>query len=168
MPLSALVPMCVKPLGPNSDTHFVPSEPSRCLDLVSEMHAAVQEEASLYELPLGVVDRLGEGRTVVHGPWSPEECRSTLFPWLKAGWIELIADTNPPSSLTSAAWRGRASRQGAFLVLSADDAATLLNDPQRWILGTADGHVMLSASCRGQAHEYSAWLELAQRTAASS
>jgi hypothetical protein len=49
------------------------------------------------------------------------------------------------------------------LGVSADDAAALLNDPARWVLGTADGHVMLSLTHEGQAHEYPEWLGLAEK-----
>lgn len=141
----------------------VSREPSRWFDPVSEVYASVREEAPLHEFPLGAVDDLGAGRTVVHGPWSAEECQSILIPWLKAGWIELTTDVEPPWSLTSAEWRLRATQQGEFLVLSADDAAKLLNEPERWVLGTADGHAMLSPTHQGQAHGYAEWLELARK-----
>lgn len=128
-----------------------------------EMHAAVWEEAPVHELTLGTVDHLGEDRKVVHGPWTAEECQSVLIPWHAAGWIELIADAEPPGSLAAAEWRLHAARDGAFLVLSIDDAAALLSDSARWVLGTADGHVMLCRTDEGEAHEYPEWLALAER-----
>ena len=139
-------------------------EPSRRLDLVSEMHAAVWEEAPLHELPLGSVDYLGADRTIVHGPWSAQECQSVLIPWHEAGWVEVIADVEPSWSLASAEWQQRAARRGAFLVLSREDATSLLSEPMRWVLGTADGHAMLSPTDEGQAHEHAEWLELAEGT----
>jgi hypothetical protein len=81
-------------------------------------------------------------------------------------WIDLIADVELPWSLTPADWQARASQDGAFLVLSADDAAALLNEPKRWVLGTADG-AMLCRTGEGQAHEYPEWLALAEETAQS-
>ena len=137
-------------------------EHSRWLDLVSEMHAAVWEEAPLHEIPLGVVDHLIGGRKVVHGPWTAAECQGVLIPWHAAGWVHLIADVEPPWSLTPAAWQPRASRDGAFLTLSADDATALLNDPKRWVHGTADGHAMLCRTDEGEAHDYPDWIALAE------
>jgi hypothetical protein len=62
---------------------------------------------------LGTVDHLGADRKVVHGPWSAEECQAVLILWHVTGWIELVADFEPPWSLTPADWQGRASRDGA-------------------------------------------------------
>jgi hypothetical protein len=50
-----------------------------------------------------------------------------------------------------------------FLVLSAGDAAVLLDDPARWVVGTVDGHVMISPTHEGQAREYPEWVGLAER-----
>jgi len=58
-------------------------------------------------------------------------------------------------------------RDGAFLTLSAADTTALLNDPARWVLGTADGHAMLCPTDEGQAHEYPEWLGLAERARSS-
>jgi len=132
------------------------------------MHAAVWEEAPLHEITLGAVDLVGADRTVVHGPWSADECQSVLIPWHMAGWIELIADVEPAWSLAPAEWRPRAARNGAFLALLADDASTLLADPARWVLGTADGHVMLSRTHEGETHDYPEWLGLAEKTTTAS
>ena len=124
------------------------------------MHALVWEEAFLHEVTSQVTDMLGEGREVVHGPWTESECQSVLIPWHAAGWIELIADVDPPRHLTAAAWRDQASRTGAFFVLSANDAADLLGDPTRWVVGTADGHVMLCRTNDGDSREYAEWVAL--------
>jgi hypothetical protein len=125
------------------------------------MHALVREEAPLHEITSQVTDLLGEERVVVHGPWAAAECQSVLIPWHVAGWIELIADVDPPWQLTSATWRARASRSGAFLVLSANDAADLLHDPARWVVGTADGHVTLCRTDEGESHDYAEWVAVA-------
>jgi hypothetical protein len=142
----------------------VTDDDSRWLDLVSEMHAAVWEEAPLHEITLGTVDHLSADRKVVHGPWTAEECQSVLLPWHRAGWIELIADVDPPWSLTSAEWRPRALQHGAFLVLAADDATALLGDHARWVLGTADGHVMLCRTDEGETHEHPEWIAVAEQS----
>ena len=127
------------------------------------MHALVWEEAPLHELTSQVTDVLCEGRAVVHGPWTAAECQSVLIPWHAAGWIELVADVDPPLHLTSAEWRARASRNGTFLVLSVPDAVDLLENPARWIVGTDDGQVMLCRTDEGDKHDYAEWLELADR-----
>lgn len=142
------------------DHHAVTIDRARWNDLVSEIQALVWEEAPLHEVTGQVAELLGKGRDVVHGPWTEAECRSVLLPWHKAGWIELIADVRSPSRLKSAAWHAQASRTGDFLVLAANDADGLLRDPTRWVVGTADGHVMLSRTDEGDSHEYADWVAL--------
>ncbi|WP_322921025.1 hypothetical protein [Nocardioides renjunii] len=133
----------------------------RWLDLVSEMFTLVMEQAALGEVTRAVTDLLGDGREVVHGPWQPDECRAVLEPWHQAGWLDLVADAEPPSGLADAPWRDRAARDGAYLVLDAADARALLAAPARWVAGTADGEVMLCVSDSGSAREYAEWLRLA-------
>ena len=127
------------------------------------MYAIVLEQGHMHELTLGGVDHLGDGPTFVHWPWSARECQSVLIPWFTARWIEVIADAEPPWSLYSADWQNRATQQEGFLVLSTEDATALLNDPERWVLGTADGHAMLSPTREGQTHEYLEWLGLVEK-----
>lgn len=122
------------------------------------MYTLVHEQAPLHELTAQVTDWLGEGREVVHGPWQPHECQSVLLPWHEAGWIELVAHAPHPVPVRDAAWRDRATRVEAYLVLSAVDASALLRDPSRWTVDTADGHVMLCLSEEGSRHEYPEWL----------
>ena len=140
-------------------------ERSRWLDLVSEMHAAVWEEAPLHEVTHGTVDLLGADRRIVHGPWSAEECQAVLIPWHATGWVELIADIELPWSVALADWQSRALRDGRHLVLSKDDAVALLSDSARWVLGTADAHVRLCPTDEGEAYEYPEWLALADKAA---
>lgn len=135
---------------------------ARWFDLVSEMYALVREQASLHEVTHEVRDILGEGREVVHGPWLPSECQSVLIRWHDTGWIELVADSDPPLAFPDASWRARANPDDSYLVLAAVDAGALLHDPSRWIVGTADGHVMLCLSDEGARHEYPEWLALAE------
>lgn len=84
---------------------------------------------------------------------------------MAAGWINLVADFQPPWTLGPADWQSRAAQDAAFLVLSATDCAALLNDTSRWRLGTADGHAMLCSTDEGEAHEYAEWLALAEDAA---
>lgn len=128
------------------------------------MYLEVWEEAPLHEVAAAAVDHSGPEGRVVHGPWSPAECQSVLLPWLNAGWIELIADVEPPWTPSPADWQARARRDGQFLTLSIADAIDLLNDPSRWSLGTADGHVMLCRTDENQERGFAGWLELARRT----
>lgn len=53
------------------------------------MYWGVIEEASLAGIARGVTDHLGEGRTVVHGPWDPAACSARLVEWFDRGLIEL-------------------------------------------------------------------------------
>jgi|GEM_PF-6096298 len=127
------------------------------------MQAAVWEEAPLHEITHGVVDLWGTNGQIVHGPWSAAECQSVLLPWLAAGWVDLIADVEPPWPLAPSDWQPRAKRDRTFLILSATDATELLNDPSRWVLGTADGHVMLCRTEESQERGFSDWLDLARQ-----
>lgn len=141
------------------------ADPARWSDLVSEMQALVWEEAPLHELTNQVTDHGRDGSTIVHGPWTAEECQSVLMPWHVAGWIDLVADADPVPGwqLRPADWHTRASRQGAFLILSKEDATDLLREPERWIVGTADGYVTLCRSDEGLRHDYPEWRKLAEQ-----
>lgn len=132
-------------------------------DLVSEMYALVREQAPLHEVTHEVRDLVG-GTEVVHGPWRPSDCRSVLQPWHRAGWLELVADVDPPSGVRHAPWHDRARRVGAYWVLAEADARALLGDDSRWVLGTADGHVMLSLTDEGARHDLSEWSSRVERT----
>src|ERR1700755_1484032 len=55
------------------------------------MHLAVVEESPLWSLTARVVDHLGGGRTIEHGPWSPGECSMLLLRWFATGWLEFIS-----------------------------------------------------------------------------
>jgi hypothetical protein len=103
---------------------------------------------------------LVDGAEVVHGPWRPSDCRSVLEPWHRAGWLELVADVDPPSGVRHATWLDRARRDGDYWVLAAADASALLSDDSRWELGTADGHVMLCLTDEGERHDYPEWVSL--------
>lgn len=134
----------------------------RWSDLVSEMYVLVHEQAALYEVTHEVRDLGSETPDVVHGPWLASECQAALIPWHEAGWLDLVADENPPQMLAAAEWRHRATQEGAYMVLAAKDATKLLQDTSRWTIDSADGHVMLSLNDEGVRHDYPEWLALAQ------
>ena len=158
MPPTARSSILPSSAGSERQTHAVIVE--RWSDLVSEMYALVHEQGALYEVTHEVRDLRGEAPDVVHGPWLPSECQAALIPWHQAGWLDLVADENPPHSLAAAEWRRRARREGAYVVLAAEDARALLHDPSRWTINSADGHVMLSLNEEGARHDYSEWLAL--------
>lgn len=148
-------------IASTADSMSVASD--RWTDLVSEMYALVREQAFLHEVTHQVRDLVSEGREVVHGPWLSSECQSVLIPWHQAGWIELVADADPPLAVPEATWRDRASREEAYLVLAVADASALLRDYSRWMRNTEDGHVMLCLSDEGSRHEFPEWVSLAER-----
>lgn len=51
--------------------------PDEWMDLIYEAHAAVVEQAFLFELPLGSTERT-DGHEVRFGPWDPEACSMVL------------------------------------------------------------------------------------------
>jgi hypothetical protein len=136
----------------------VTPDETRRAELVSEMYARVWANTHLWECASQVTDRLGEGRKEIHGPWSSVECQSVLIPWHSARWIELVADVDLPWPRTPADWIVRASRQGAFIVLTDQDATDLLADQARWTVGTADGYVLLSLTEEGTSHGFTDWV----------
>jgi hypothetical protein len=142
----------------------VSEDSARWADLVSEMYAVVYEEWPLHSVTQGAIDDLGGGRTTVHGPWLPEECQSVLIPWQDVGWLELVADAEPPPgwNLRPADWQARAVRRGAFVLLSNEDARELLHQPGRWTVETADGQVMPCRTEEGDRHTFDEWLSLAE------
>lgn len=86
-------------------------------DFLAELHAAVQEEASLWEVPVGSIDKLPSGE-VVHGPWLAQDCARVLSQWLEAGMLALYrcnADGTPGDCL------------------SAEEAKAELGNPDRWV-----------------------------------
>jgi hypothetical protein len=132
------------------------------------MHGCTYEEAMLHELTWPVVYGTSDA-AIVHGPWTPEECRAVLSSWFDEGWIELVAYADPPQhwNLVEADWRHNATAAGSHVVLAKSDARQLLADPTRWIDGSDDGMVMLCRSDEGMQHDFSEWEQLADRGASS-
>ena len=128
-------------------------------NFVSQMHLAVLEESPLWSLTARVVDRLGGGRTIEHGPWSPGECSILLLRWFTTGWLELYLPEVPAGwHLRPEEWQDRAERRGPFIVLTAEDTYQLLLAPAaRWLVDTADGQVCLSRTDSGLGHEAADW-----------
>jgi hypothetical protein len=136
---------------------------ARWNDLVTEMHAVVYEEWALHSVTQGAID-LVPGDPVVHGPWSADECASLLRIWLDLGWLELVADLNPPSdwNLSPANWELRARRDGEFLILQREDARELLGQPERWTVESRDGQVMPALTDDGKRHPFDDWIAQAR------
>lgn len=57
-------------------------------DFLRELHVAVHEEQSLWEVPRESIDKLPSG-DLAHGPWRPEDCSRVLAVRLDAGLLSL-------------------------------------------------------------------------------
>lgn len=123
-------------------------------DFLSQMQLAALEESPLYEIPKGSVDQLPSG-PVRHGPWPAATCAAVLKTWYAAGWIGLYYP-EPPSAwnVTPAAW---CSRLVDGDVLARSDAEELLDHPERWIPGRADGHACPYQTDAGEAIPWQQW-----------
>jgi hypothetical protein len=131
-------------------------------DFISQMHLAALEESPLWAIPLGSIDHARDG-LVTHGPWPAATCAAVLRIWHAAGWIELYHPILPSQEAPTPADRaGRLADDG---VLSAKDAETLLDHPERWMPARADGHTCLYTSDTGDATPWPQWHQVARATA---
>ncbi|SNY46865.1 hypothetical protein [Paractinoplanes atraurantiacus] len=125
-------------------------------DFLSQMEILVLEEAPLYEIPQGSIDDpAGSARR--HGPWPASTCAVILRLWYRAGWIGLYF-RDPPSgwNVIPAPWRSRLTGDGD---LAAHDAHALLEQPERWTLEHAGGHVQPYRTVDGEMTPREQWLE---------
>lgn len=83
--------------------------------------------------------------------------------WHALGWIGLYYP-QPPSgwNVDPADWCARLIHGE---VLSQPDGQTLLEHPERWLLGRADGHVCLYRTKTGEATPWQLWRDAALETA---
>jgi hypothetical protein len=72
-------------------------------------------EASLYEVPLGMIDHLPNGETFTWPAQDPNDCREVLLAWLDEGLIGIYR-----------------FRPSGNVALSKSDARALLDDPTSW------------------------------------
>jgi hypothetical protein len=130
-------------------------------DFLWQMEILVLEEAPLYEIPQGSIDDpTGSARR--HGPWPVSTCAAVLKLWYQAGWIGLYF-RDPPSgwNVIPAEWRSRLVNED----LVAQDAYALLEQPERWILEHADGHVQPYRTVDGEITPREQWFEHVIKTA---
>ncbi|MFB9357556.1 hypothetical protein [Actinoplanes nipponensis] len=125
-------------------------------DFLGQMEILVREEAPLHEIPHGSRDGLGP-LAVEHGPWPASTCAAVLKRWYEAGWIGLYFRDPPPGwNVAAAEWQGR-------LVDGEDladrDARCLLEEPERWVLAHADGHVQPYRTVQGEIAPVEQWFE---------
>jgi hypothetical protein len=131
-------------------------------DFLCQMQIATLEETPLYEIPKGSVD-LVRGGPVHHGPWPAAACAAVLKVWHAAGWIGLHFPGYPSTwNLTPADWGARIADGDTLTGLDADE---LLDHPERWILGQADGHVCLYQTETGRMTPWQQWYDVALETA---
>ena len=131
-------------------------------DFLWQMEILVLEEAPLYEIPLGSIDDpTGSARR--HGPWPASTCAAILKLWYRAGWIGLCF-RDPPSgwNVVPAEWRSRLADDED---LASHDAHDLLEHPDRWVLGHADGHVQPYRTVEGEVTPRELWFEHVIETA---
>ena len=129
-------------------------------DFLSQMEIATLEQTPLYEIPTGSVDLVTP--PVTHGPWPGATCAAVLKDWHKAGWVGLHLPDYPLEwNLTRADWCTR-------LVdgeLTGPDVDELLDHPERWLLGHADGHAVPYKTVNGQRTPWGQWYDRALDTA---
>ncbi|MGQ0843952.1 MAG: hypothetical protein ACT4QF_07430 [Sporichthyaceae bacterium] len=119
-------------------------------DFVDEMIAAAHEEAHLWELPRGVVDRL-PGGDVLHGPWAAADCSTVFLAWFDEGLVGVYRLE-----------RGEDGRTMNDLGPSA--ARQLLAEPDRWALPGAVGEIVnVFRTDKGVDVDPDRWRELASR-----
>jgi hypothetical protein len=119
-------------------------------DFVDEMIAAAHEEAHLWELPRGVIDRLPRG-DVAHGPWAAADCSGVLLTWFDEG-------------LAGVYRLGRDDDGQTMADLEGDAARELLAQPDRWALPGAVGEILnLFRTDLGVGVELDRWRALAAR-----
>ncbi|MEV6846333.1 hypothetical protein [Actinoplanes sp. NPDC051411] len=125
-------------------------------DFLWQMEIGVLEEAPLYEIPQGSIDDPG-GSARRHGPWPASTCAAVLEPWYRAGWIGLYFRDPPPGwNVIPAEWQSRLTDDAD---LAAGDAYALLEQPERWILEHADGHVQPYRTVDGEIAPREQWFE---------
>jgi hypothetical protein len=76
--------------------------------------------------------------------------------------VQVFPDLPPAWNLTTAGWQARLGEAG-FLARAV--AEELLEHPERWMEGHADGHVSLCRSDMGQQQPWERWYDLARETA---
>ena len=100
---------------------------------------------------------------VTHGPWPAATCAAVLRLWHQAGWIGLYLPDHPSQwELVPADWCARLVDGEA---LPGPDAAELLDHPERWLPGHADGHVVPYKTVEGQTTLWEQWHDEALDTA---
>jgi hypothetical protein len=132
-------------------------------DFLLQMELATLEQTPLYEIPMGSTDLVTP--PVAHGPWPAATCAAVLKLWHRAGWIGLYLPDYPPEwQLMPADW---CTRLVDGDTLTGPDAEELLDHPERWLRGHADGHVVPYKTVEGQAAPWEQWrneaLDTAQR-----
>lgn len=131
-------------------------------DFLWQMELLVLEEAPLYEIPQGSIDDPA-GAARRHGPWPASTCAAILKLWYQAGWIGLYF-RDPPAdwNVIPAEWRSRLTNEED---VAAQDGYTLLDQPERWSLERADGHVQPYRTVDGETTPRDQWFEHVIETA---
>lgn len=118
-------------------------------DLLSRLRLLIEEEAPLWEVPLGGIEY---GIDVVrHGPWDPADCSAVLLRWLDAGLLGLYR------------LRVHDGRVSAGQSLDHAEARLVLSAPQTWGVERS-GHTCLFATGRGEGVPDEHWYSVVRHT----
>lgn len=132
--------------------------PDVWMDLICEVHAAVGEQAFLFEVPLGVTERSEDGEEVRHGPWDPEACSTVLTAWFDEGWVNVYMPTEQLERWAAqpASWMSRLARTN-HPMLGSGDARDLLAAPSLWTKDRAEGWAALVTTESAPVADLNVW-----------
>lgn len=116
-------------------------------------------ESWLYTLPLG---SSWLGTDISYGPWPAASCAAVLRVWYEADLIRLHFRDQPEWNLIPSGWGARLVDDGT---LADVDALELLDHPERWVQGHADGYVTPLRTWQGEVASAEQWVGAARETA---
>ncbi len=131
--------------------------PDDWMDLIYEVHAAVGEQAFLFEVQHGSTERK-DGREVSHGLYLPEACSTVLTTWFGLGWVSVYMPTEQLERWAAhpARWMAELT-QGCNPVLGKSEARELLATPSLWIQDRADGWAALLMTDSAPVTDLNVW-----------
>ena len=131
--------------------------PDAWMDLIYEAHAAVVEQAFLFEVPLGSSERKDD-HEVRLGPWDTEACSTVLTIWFELDWIGIYMPSEQLERWADrpATWMPRLA-PGHHPLLAKADARHLLATPSLWTADRADGWTALQTTDTAPVTDLNVW-----------